>query len=52
MAGSILLHPGLLIVDHMHFQYNGFLYGILVLSLVEAKRVNDNVLISVYVCQN
>ncbi|KAI9491216.1 Dolichyl pyrophosphate Glc1Man9GlcNAc2 alpha-1,3-glucosyltransferase [Zychaea mexicana] len=31
IAASIFLHPGLLI-------YNGFLYGILLLSIVEAKR--------------
>jgi alpha-1,3-glucosyltransferase len=37
-ALSILLSPGLLIIDHIHFQYNGFLYGILVLSLVLARN--------------
>ena len=37
-ALSILLSPGLLIIDHIHFQYNGFLYGILVLSLLAARR--------------
>jgi len=37
-ALSILLSPGLLIIDHIHFQYNGFLYGILILSLVFARR--------------
>jgi alpha-1,3-glucosyltransferase len=36
-ATSILLSPGLLIIDHIHFQYNGFLYGVLVLSLVLAR---------------
>ncbi|KAI6824723.1 Dolichyl pyrophosphate Glc1Man9GlcNAc2 [Hortaea werneckii] len=37
-ALSILLSPGLLIIDHIHFQYNGFLYGILILSIVQARR--------------
>ncbi|KAI0998727.1 Dolichyl pyrophosphate Glc1Man9GlcNAc2 alpha-1,3-glucosyltransferase [Podosphaera aphanis] len=43
-ALSILLSPGLLIVDHIHFQYNGFLYGILVLSLVLASQRSTNLL--------
>jgi alpha-1,3-glucosyltransferase len=38
VALSILLSPGLLIIDHIHFQYNGFLYGILVLSLTLARK--------------
>ncbi|KAK0944709.1 glycosyl transferase [Friedmanniomyces endolithicus] len=37
-ALSILLSPGLLIIDHIHFQYNGFLYGILILSVVLARK--------------
>ncbi|EPQ66242.1 Glucosyl transferase [Blumeria graminis f. sp. tritici 96224] len=37
-ALSILLSPGLLIIDHIHFQYNGFLYGLLILSLVLARN--------------
>ncbi|RJE21750.1 hypothetical protein PHISCL_05898 [Aspergillus sclerotialis] len=37
-ALSILLSPGLLIIDHIHFQYNGFLYGLLVLSMVLARK--------------
>ncbi|PHH61131.1 hypothetical protein CDD81_748 [Ophiocordyceps australis] len=36
-ALSVLLSPGLLIIDHIHFQYNGFMYGILILSLVLAR---------------
>jgi len=37
-ALSVLLSPGLLIIDHIHFQYNGFLYGILILSIVLARK--------------
>ena len=38
IALSILLSPALLIIDHIHFQYNGFLYGIFTLSLVHARK--------------
>lgn len=39
---SLMLNPGLIMVDNMHFQYNGFLYGILIHSLVDAKQVTQN----------
>lgn len=45
VAISILLSPALLIIDHIHFQYNGFLYGILITSLVLA-RIQSTVLLS------
>lgn len=40
IAASIVLSPGLFIIDHIHFQYNGFLFGIFILSIVNAKLGN------------
>lgn len=36
---STFLLPGILILDHIEFGYNGFLYGILILSFSELFRV-------------
>lgn len=36
---AILLHPGFLILDSIHFQYNGFLFGLMLFSLVGAQEV-------------
>lgn len=51
---SILLSPGLFIIDHIHFQYNGFMYGILVLSIVLARKQStllySGILFAVLLC--
>ncbi len=39
ISASLFLHPGFLIVDHIHFQYNGFMFGILMWSLLMARNV-------------
>ncbi|KAI0375747.1 glycosyltransferase family 57 protein [Pilatotrama ljubarskyi] len=38
ISASLFLHPGFLIVDHIHFQYNGFMFGILLWSLLMARN--------------
>lgn len=38
VASSIVLSPGFLIVDHIHFQYNGFLFAILIASIWAARE--------------
>ncbi|KDR83864.1 hypothetical protein GALMADRAFT_236321 [Galerina marginata CBS 339.88] len=40
ISASIFLHPGFLVVDHIHFQYNGFMYGILLWSVLFARNGN------------
>lgn len=44
ISASLFLHPGFLIIDHIHFQYNGFMFGILLWSILMAR--NDNKLAS------
>ncbi|KAI3404260.1 ALG8 [Candida oxycetoniae] len=36
-TASLALSPGLLLIDHIHFQYNGMMYGILLFCLNSAR---------------
>jgi alpha-1,3-glucosyltransferase len=53
-ALAVFLSPGLLIIDHIHFQYNGFMYGILILSLAYAQNrstlLRSGLLFAVLLC--
>ncbi|KAG9247245.1 glycosyltransferase family 57 protein [Calycina marina] len=53
-ALSVLLSPGLLIIDHIHFQYNGFMYGLLMLSMILARQKStiflSGILFAVLLC--
>ncbi|ODQ66492.1 ALG6, ALG8 glycosyltransferase [Nadsonia fulvescens var. elongata DSM 6958] len=53
ISASIVLSPGLLIIDHIHFQYNGFMYGIMIASLIAARNgrpILSGFLFSILLC--
>ncbi|CAK7901020.1 dolichyl pyrophosphate Glc1Man9GlcNAc2 alpha-1,3-glucosyltransferase [[Candida] anglica] len=37
VASSLILSPGLLIIDHIHFQYNGMMYGFFIFMITSAR---------------
>lgn len=50
VALAMALHPGFLILDAIHFQYNGFLFGIMIWSLVGAREVGLALMYDAYRC--
>lgn len=38
VCSSIILNPGFFILDHIHFQYNGFLFGLFISSIIAVKQ--------------
>jgi alpha-1,3-glucosyltransferase len=49
----VVWSPGLVIVDHMHFQYNGFLIGLLMMSisyLMEGRDLMGGFIFAVLLC--
>ncbi|XP_020577715.1 probable dolichyl pyrophosphate Glc1Man9GlcNAc2 alpha-1,3-glucosyltransferase [Phalaenopsis equestris] len=49
----VVWSPALLIVDHIHFQYNGFLLGILLISLgflVEGRDLAGGIVFAILIC--
>lgn len=53
LAGIIVGNFGLLLVDHIHFQYNGMLFGVLLLSIAsvwQQQYVRATVLFTTLLC--
>ncbi|XBW36844.1 hypothetical protein QEN19_002423 [Hanseniaspora menglaensis] len=53
VCSSILLNPGFFILDHIHFQYNGFLFGLFISSIIavkEEKYLKSAFMFSVSLC--
>ncbi|KAI8924656.1 glycosyl transferase [Entophlyctis helioformis] len=44
LLALVFLNPGILFVDHIHFQYNAFMYGIQLFSVARAIRQNKHIL--------